>query len=231
MAQFHFVEDYERVVSHLIEQYPIDEAMDLAVGGRYDEIGPVEVDVLRYAGLKDGMTLIDFGCGSGRLASVLDQSLKVEYTGIDVVQALLDYAKSKSPSRYRFLLNRDLSIPAAENSCDYLCAFSVFTHLLQAESYIYLEDIRRVLKPEGTLVFSFLEFGFDEHWAVFETTIDSQRQSPNPPLNMFIERSVIDLWCKKLGYVQEGYIAATEKRWDGKPLGQSIAILKKPRSS
>lgn len=36
MAQFHFVEDYERHVAALLEQHPIDEAMSLAVGGLYD---------------------------------------------------------------------------------------------------------------------------------------------------------------------------------------------------
>lgn len=33
MAQFHYVEDYERLVSELISKHPIDEAMSLAVGG------------------------------------------------------------------------------------------------------------------------------------------------------------------------------------------------------
>jgi hypothetical protein len=32
MAEFHFVEDYERLVEELIRNYPIDEAMERAVG-------------------------------------------------------------------------------------------------------------------------------------------------------------------------------------------------------
>jgi hypothetical protein len=54
--------------------------MGLAVGGRYYEIGAIEADVMRYAGLQDGMSLVDLGCGSGRLASVLGRSLNVEFT-------------------------------------------------------------------------------------------------------------------------------------------------------
>ena len=38
-----------------------------------------------------------------------------------------------------------------------ILAFSVFTHLLHEESFIYLEDFKRVLKPGGSVVFSFLE--------------------------------------------------------------------------
>jgi len=98
MAQFHFVEEYEMLVAQLIEKYPIDEAMSLAVGGFNQKIGPIEADILRYAGLTDGMSLIDLGCGSGRLASILGQSMNVDYIGIDIVQSLLDYAKTRLPT-------------------------------------------------------------------------------------------------------------------------------------
>ncbi len=33
MAQFHFVEDYEKLVAALVNRYPIEQAMSLAVGG------------------------------------------------------------------------------------------------------------------------------------------------------------------------------------------------------
>ena len=56
------------------------------------------------------------------------------------------------------MLNRALYIPAPDACADMVCAFSVFTHLLHTETYLYLEDIRRVLRPGGRLVFSFLEF-------------------------------------------------------------------------
>ena len=36
----------------MLSKYPIDEAMSLAAGGAYNEIGPIELDVLRYAGRK-----------------------------------------------------------------------------------------------------------------------------------------------------------------------------------
>ena len=52
MAEFHFVEDYERHVARLLEQHSEDEAMSLAVGGSYAEFGVIEADILVYAGLK-----------------------------------------------------------------------------------------------------------------------------------------------------------------------------------
>jgi hypothetical protein len=47
MARFHFVEDYQRLVTQLIATKPLDEAMSLAVGGSFLEIGTVERDLLR----------------------------------------------------------------------------------------------------------------------------------------------------------------------------------------
>ena len=228
MAEFHFVEDYERLVADLIARHPIDEAMSIAVGGYYEHIGSVEAAIVRHAGLRDGMTLIDLGCGSGRLAWALGRQMQVTYCGIDIVQALLDYAKTKSPAHYRFLLSRDLHIPAPDASVDMVTAFSVFTHLLHTESFIYMEDIRRVLRPGGQLVFSFLEFAEPSHWHVFAATVDAQRGGTLPHLNQFIERGAIERWCEKLGYVCDAFVDGPAAPW-GEPgsLGQSLAILRR----
>jgi ubiquinone/menaquinone biosynthesis C-methylase UbiE len=226
MAQFHFVEDYERMVADLIASHPIDEAMSLAVGGMYESIGPIEVSVLRRAGLREGSAVFDLGCGSGRLASALGRcGLEVSYLGTDVVQSLLDYAASKSPAHFQFRLHRELSIPLPDASTDIACAFSVFTHLLHHESYIYLEEMRRVVRPGGAVVFSFIEFTEPWHWPVFTGTVQSQRNSSNPVLNSFIERSVIEIWARHLGFDIERFLDASEDLGDGW-LGQSSVVLR-----
>ena len=227
MAQFHFVEDYERLIAHLVATHPIDEAMALAVGGGpYDIFGQMESDILRAAGMSDGMHVVDLGCGSGRLAAALHASANVSYTGIDIVQALLDYAQSRAP-RYAFKLHRGLSIPLPDDSADLVSAFSLFTHLLQAETYLYLEESVRILRPGGKVVFSFLEFAEPKHWAIFEATRNAARDSTGDHLNMFMERSAISLWAGKLGLVAETFHDSNAK-WGGHELGQSIAVLRKP---
>ena len=106
MAEFHFVEDYERLVDFLLAHYPIDEAMARAVGGNYYQIGQIELELLQFAGLRSGMSVLDLGCGSGRLAHALGGSgLILQYTGVDVVPRLLEYAATKFPSEFQFLCN------------------------------------------------------------------------------------------------------------------------------
>jgi ubiquinone/menaquinone biosynthesis C-methylase UbiE len=222
MAQFHFVEDYERHVANLKAKHPLDVAMSLAVGGGYEEIGEIASEALLYAGLKSGMSVFDFGCGSGRVAHAVAAKVKLPaFLGTDIVQDLLDYAATKTPSHYRFVLHREVSIPADDQSFDMAYAFSVFTHLLQTECFAYLRDIGRTLKSGGRIVASFLELAEPVHWPIFLASVGA------PHLNTFIERSQWQVWAKHSGLVVLEFIGGTESRWKGKPLGQSIVILEK----
>jgi len=216
------------LVRDLIASHPLDEAMARAVGGSYDLIGGIERDALIHAGLRDGMAVVDLGGGSGRLAHALGQRMHIEYFGVDIIEELLRYARTKAPENYRFVLNRALTLPADDASADMACAFSVFTHLLHAETHLYLEDMRRVLRPGGRVVFSFLEFAEPDHWPVFEATVGGQRTSTAPHLNTFVERDAIGLWCRKLGYECEAFIDSGVAPWGGPSLGQSLAILRRP---
>src|SRR5262249_41320835 len=154
----HFVQSYERLVDELLKQHPLDEAMSRAVGGSYEHGGAIEADILTELGLTTGTRIIDLGCGSGRLSTALGGrfATSIDYLGIDIVQSMLDYAAAKAPPTYRFVLHRDLSIPAPNETADFVVAFSVFTHLRTSETLAYLADAKRVLRPGGAVVFSFL---------------------------------------------------------------------------
>jgi 2-polyprenyl-3-methyl-5-hydroxy-6-metoxy-1,4-benzoquinol methylase len=173
------------------------------------------------------MRLVDIGCGSGRLATAL-HDLDISYLGTDVVQKLLDYAALKAPAHFKFVRHTEITVPAPADSVDMICAFSVFTHLQHTETYLYLSDFRRALKPGGVVVFSFLEFATDHHWPVFASTVEQFRNKTIPHLNMFVERSVIQLWAEHLGFEVVEIVNGADAPWEGAPLGQCTAILRKP---
>jgi ubiquinone/menaquinone biosynthesis C-methylase UbiE len=221
MPSVHFVEDYERYLDGLLSQYPLDEAMSLAVGGDYDRIGAMEADIVAMSGLSDEMFVLDLGCGSGRTATHIAARFPgISYTGIDVVQRLLNYAATRCPPHFQFVCHHGVDIPLPDGAMDIAVAFSLFTHLLHEETFCYLQELRRVLKPNAVLIISFLEFSREAHWSIFQATVDARKHNDRNPLNMFIEENVLRLWASKIGFT-------VEQVDRGHPIGQTVASLRR----
>jgi SAM-dependent methyltransferase len=217
------------------------EALEQAVGGNFEAVGRLEFELLRTLGLQPTHTVVDVGCGSGRLACQLAALPGLGYLGTDVVGDLLVYARRLSGRPdWRFLEVDTITIPAPDASADFVCFFSVFTHLLHEDSYRYLAEARRVLKPGGRIVFSFLEFRIGCHWEVFKAMLNS---SHGKHLNQFMDRDAIAAWANHLGLEQDQIIdgdrphipLSAPVRWDdGRMmsdmgnLGQSVAVLRRP---
>jgi ubiquinone/menaquinone biosynthesis C-methylase UbiE len=154
-------------------------AMSLAVGGDYEIMGEALRERLVRFGLRPNDYLIDVDCGSGRVAFAFARSPwrdSVRYLGTDIVPAMLAFAAQKcAQPRWRFELVTEPKIPEADGAADMVCFFSVFTHLLEEESFLYLEEARRVLKPGGRIVASYLDIADPHHWEIFEAKDASEK--------------------------------------------------------
>lgn len=193
-----FRSSYPRLVRVLRKAHGNDRAMQLAVGGEFEAIGELELEMLKHFGLREDAYVIDVGCGSGRLAKPLSAYLKGAYLGIDIVSELVRYARGLvARADWRFEMAEGLRIPEEDNRADVVCFFSVLTHLLHEQSYVYLTEARRVLKPGGRIVFSFLDFTVADHWGIFESNIVDLRNKAHP-LNVFISKDAIGVWAKRL---------------------------------
>ncbi|SVE36920.1 uncharacterized protein METZ01_LOCUS489774, partial [marine metagenome] len=69
-------------------------AAELAVGGDFERIGKIEFEILRKFGLETHHSVVDIGCGSGRLASCLAEIHEGPYLGTDIVPELLEHART-----------------------------------------------------------------------------------------------------------------------------------------
>jgi len=91
--------------------------MSAAVGGDFTAVGKLEYYLLLQNGLKDNHTILDIGCGSGRLAYQLRKFLKGVYIGIDIVEELYKYADEICDrTDWKFYEAPGLSIPEEDNS-------------------------------------------------------------------------------------------------------------------
>jgi ubiquinone/menaquinone biosynthesis C-methylase UbiE len=204
-------------------------AASLAVGGDFERIGKIEFEILKKFGLKPHHSVVDVGCGSGRLASSLNENHEGSYLGTDVVPELLEYAQSLTNRKdWRFEMVNDLIIPMEDGHADFACFFSVFTHLLHEQTFRYLRETHRVLKTGGKIIFSFLEFKIPSHWAAFEGSLQVE---DTPHLNMFMDRFAIEAWADhldlKLEAILDGDKPQVETYENRDSLGQSVAVLVK----
>ncbi|HKY41607.1 MAG TPA: class I SAM-dependent methyltransferase [Pyrinomonadaceae bacterium] len=147
----------------LYDNYARDVQADQVVGhGDFDLIGRTELALLQMEGLKPDHTLVDLGCGVGRLAvHVIPTMAGGSYIGIDISQTMLKRAKARiaeavpAPAcRIEWVKQTTPHFELPENSVDMMCAFSVFTHMEHEDSYRYLKGALSVVKPGGRFIFS-----------------------------------------------------------------------------
>jgi SAM-dependent methyltransferase len=215
-------------------------AVRLAVGGEFEAVGKLEYYLLRSLGLSTGHLVVDVGCGSGRLAQQLAPDKDIHYIGTDVVPRLIESARTATMrDDWEFSVVEAVQIPCPDNAADFVTFFSVLTHTTHEESFKYLQEASRCLKPGGKVVISFLEFRIPCHW---ETFIASVKAKPGGPLIQFLDRDAIAAWAGHSGLAVDCFFDGDKShipipediRWENGTcmkslgnLGQSVAVLRK----
>jgi ubiquinone/menaquinone biosynthesis C-methylase UbiE len=197
MPNLDFLKSYKDLTENLLKRKSKERAMSLSVGGEFEAVGQLEYYLLLSMGLNANHSILDIGCGSGRLAKQLSLNFKGRYVGTDIVPEMLEYAEKICGRKdWTFKKAFGLDIDEKDNSFDFVCFFSVLTHLLHEESYLYLKEAKRVTKPGGTIVVSFLEFCIPSHWVVFDGNINNK--NPGSVLNQFLSRDALEAFAMHL---------------------------------
>lgn len=109
----------------------------------------------RYAAMLElarGKKVLDIACGEGYGAKLLSR-LAEHVTGIDIDKKTIEKAslKYRMPN-IEFHCASALEIPAADNKFDLIACFETIEHLDDHDKL--LNELKRVLKPEGILMIS-----------------------------------------------------------------------------
>jgi SAM-dependent methyltransferase len=102
--------------------------------------------------LRDGGRVLDAGCGTGGyLRWLLEEGSFAEAAGIDLASSAIDYARTRVPEAD--LRVAPLSqLPFPDESFDLVVTNDVLQHVDEAELDKSLAELRRVLRPDGTLL-------------------------------------------------------------------------------
>lgn len=236
----HYRKTYQLHLARLREELgDEDKAIAATVGGEFEVFGRIECDLLTSLGLGKDQSVIDVGCGCGRLSYYLRDYSAAKYTGIDVIPELVAYARRRANrSDWDFLVGDGICIPEGVAPADCICFFSVLTHLTLEDCYRYLADASRFLTPDGFIVFSFLDFTMPDHWPHFESSLSNQ--TDDSVVLQYLSRDTVVSWAAKLGLKVCGILdsdllkipISTPLKWTNGNittgtinLGQSVAVL------
>ena len=111
--------------------------------------------LIEQAEIKGGLRVLDIGCGTGSMAVVIKRMHpEAEVVGIDPDPAALSVSKRKA-KRAGLSVEFDRGfadhMPYADASFDRVFSSFMFHHLAADEKTVTLNEIRRVLKPGGSL--------------------------------------------------------------------------------
>ena len=224
----------------LYEQHAVAHPPESSIGsGDFERIGRIELAILNDAGLQPSSTLLDFGCGTGRLAiHAIPFLTNGEYIGTDISPTMLVHAGAlvteslgAIPANARFVVQPDETFPV-EGPVDFVCAFSVFTHMEHEDTYRYLKAALAVSGPATTFVASLLQLEMQVHQHMFlvsaAKTVDERWATVR---DVVTSHDLFTTVARLAGWTVTRWIPVTESAAtmpDGEPvgIGQSIVIMR-----
>ena len=180
----------------------------------------------------DGKRCLDFGSGVGHaLRHFAAEAEQAEFWGCDVDGSSIRWSVQNLSPPFRFVQIGDVpTLPFEDNSFDLVYAVSVLSHI-HATWHQWLTEIRRVLKPGGTVFVTFLgptpmaDMLGEPYWgrgADFGMYVTAPHRSPNDggPAVFVSPDWIKSFWS---GIFDIDYIAI-----DGLMEYQSFAVMRKP---
>jgi SAM-dependent methyltransferase len=132
-------------------------------------------DLLEEGGssLEELDSLLDWGCGCGRVLRHWSGLRRTRVYGCDIDQRMVDWCNEHLPFAEATLNELSPPLPYDDSTFDLVYAFSVMTHLSKELQHSWVQECSRVLKPGGNLLISTL----GEYYATRNRLTDDERRS------------------------------------------------------
>jgi len=120
------------------------------------EAAAILVRLLGRAGrsFEDCEAVLDFGCGCGRVTRHLRSFGLANLVGCDIDARAIEWCSRNLPFAQFQLTKVTPPLPQPNAAFDLVYAFSVFTHLPERLQRLWIDELRRVVRPAGFAVLS-----------------------------------------------------------------------------
>jgi SAM-dependent methyltransferase len=98
--------------------------------------------------------ILDFGCGVGRVLRHFYPSTHAKLHGTDINELLVSWCRSNLKFADISLNSLNGELPFESGKFDLVYALSVFTHLPESLQFHWIDELTRILKPNGYLLFT-----------------------------------------------------------------------------
>lgn len=102
--------------------------------------------------LVDIDSILDFGCGCGRVLRAVRQRSPARLVGSDVNAVAIDWCRRSLPIGEFQVNGSEPPLPWTDGSFGLVYTFSVFTHLTEELQRPWIDELVRVLRPGGYLL-------------------------------------------------------------------------------
>lgn len=113
-------------------------------------------DLLVAAGIQPGDRVLDVGCGTGYFVRILAETvgLRGSVVGVDAAPEMIEHASARSrlDANVSFELGNAGALSFPDSSFDAVVSSLTMHHLSVADQLPAVQEMRRVLRPGGTLL-------------------------------------------------------------------------------
>jgi 2-polyprenyl-3-methyl-5-hydroxy-6-metoxy-1,4-benzoquinol methylase len=162
--------------------------------------------ILDCVGSVDARSVVDIGCGDGRLTrEVALRFPDLEVAGIDYSHRAIALARAMNPDLPRVRFDAlDITSPEVERTHDVALLMEVYEHVPLDRTAVFLDGVRRRLKPGGTLLLTVphankpLEYKHVQHFTVASLVRDLEPHFEVMEVRPFERRSSLRRWVNRL---------------------------------
>lgn len=118
--------------------------------------------------LRHFSSILDFGCGHGRLTQYLfDLVPHARVFGCDILGDAVTECRRRFPRGHFVKNNPEPALSFGDAEFDLIFSYSVFTHLSEADHALWLKELGRTLQPGGVMLHTTHSYEFVRRTATF----------------------------------------------------------------